>query len=85
MLASTAGLGVLGSVVAFGDEAKYVGKAAQRTGRVVSTLAVCINEYAHLSNVYLGNAILMIEKLPRHPQARKRSPRSLLGTPEGMP
>jgi len=40
----TAG-GGLAFVTAFGDDAKYFGQATQRSARVVSTLAVCINEY----------------------------------------
>ena len=46
MLASSAGGGVVvGTAVALQDEAKYVVNAAQRTGRVVSTLFININEY----------------------------------------
>ena len=46
LLASTAGTGaVVGTAVALQDEAKYVVNAAQRTGRVVSTLFININEY----------------------------------------
>jgi len=36
--------------VSISDEARYIYIAAQRTGRVVSTLALNINEYAALSN-----------------------------------
>lgn len=44
LLASTGGV-VAASVVAFSDDAKHAVTAVQRTGRVVSTLAVCINDY----------------------------------------
>jgi aarF domain-containing kinase len=46
LLASTAGAGsaVAATAVAFNDEAKYVVNAAQRSGRVVSTLFININE-----------------------------------------
>lgn len=37
------GIGAL----AFTDDIKHTYKAAERTGRVVSTLALCINEYAN--------------------------------------
>jgi aarF domain-containing kinase len=36
---------VVATAVAFNDEAKYVVNAAQRSGRVVSTLFININEY----------------------------------------
>jgi hypothetical protein len=39
---------VVATAVAFNDEAKYVVNAAQRSGRVVSTLFICINEYVAL-------------------------------------
>lgn len=46
LLASTAGGGVIvGAAATLTDEAKYIGNAAQRTGRVVSTLFININEY----------------------------------------
>ena len=46
LLASTAGGGVIvATAVAFNDEAKYVVNAAKRSGRVVSTLFININEY----------------------------------------
>jgi aarF domain-containing kinase len=48
LLASVTGGGVVATAVAFNDEAKYVAGAAQRTGRVVSTLFICINEYVIL-------------------------------------
>ena len=37
------------SALPFGVDAKHVYGAVERTGRVVSTLAVCINEYAKCS------------------------------------
>lgn len=42
---SAAGLGIAATAVAFNDDAKHIAGAAQRTGRVVSTLFVNINEY----------------------------------------
>ncbi|OIW23633.1 hypothetical protein CONLIGDRAFT_137065 [Coniochaeta ligniaria NRRL 30616] len=36
--------GVLAGVLAFGDQIKYSYDAAERTGRVASGLAICINE-----------------------------------------
>ncbi|RDL38064.1 Protein kinase-like (PK-like) [Venustampulla echinocandica] len=46
VIAITATVGVLGATaLAFGDEVKHAYKAAERTGRVASTLAVCINDY----------------------------------------
>ncbi|KAF2418789.1 ABC1 family protein [Tothia fuscella] len=47
VLLATAGGGtaVLAGVVAVSDDAKHIARAAQRTGRVVSTLFVCINDY----------------------------------------
>ena len=44
MLVAAAG-GALGvTAVAFTDDVRHAYEAAERTGRVVSTLAVCINE-----------------------------------------
>lgn len=43
-IAATGTVGLGATVLAFGDDAKHAYKAAERTGRVVSTLAVCINE-----------------------------------------
>jgi aarF domain-containing kinase len=40
--------GVLAGVLAFGDQIKYSYDAAERTGRVASGLAICINEYESL-------------------------------------
>ena len=36
--------GVLAGVLAFGDQVRYSYDAAERTGRVASGLAICINE-----------------------------------------
>jgi hypothetical protein len=44
LLISAAGVGIAATAVAFNDDAKHIAGAAQRTGRVVSTLAFCINE-----------------------------------------
>lgn len=44
VLAAAAAGGVGASVLAFGDDVKHAYEAVERTGRVVSTLAVCINE-----------------------------------------
>ncbi len=44
VLAAAAVGGVGASVLALGDDVKHAYEAAERTGRVVSTLAVCINE-----------------------------------------
>jgi hypothetical protein len=35
---------IVGTAATLTDEAKYIGNAAQRTGRVVSTLFININE-----------------------------------------
>lgn len=43
-----AGLGIAATAVAFNDDAKHIAGAAQRTGRVVGTLFVNINEYASM-------------------------------------
>lgn len=37
------------SALPFGDDAKHAYNAVERTGRVVSTLAVCMNEYVNFS------------------------------------
>lgn len=43
---AAAGVGTVGAgALFFTDEIKHGYAAAERTGRVVSTLAVCINEY----------------------------------------
>lgn len=45
------GVLVLASLTAaFGDDARYVYRAAQRTGRVTSALALNINEYVFAMN-----------------------------------
>ena len=49
MLAAAAGSTGLGAL-AFTDEFKHGYKALERTGRVMGTLAVCINEYVLISN-----------------------------------
>jgi aarF domain-containing kinase len=43
--AATGALGVTG--LAFTDDIKHAYKAVERTGRVVGTLFVCINEWVH--------------------------------------
>lgn len=45
LLASTTAAGVGAGVFAFTDDAKHAVTAVERSGRVFSTLAVCINEY----------------------------------------
>jgi len=40
--AATGGIGA--TALAFGDDVKHAYEAMERTGRVISTLAVCINE-----------------------------------------
>lgn len=42
---SAAVLGIAGTAVAFNDDAKHIAGGAKRTGRVVGTLVVNINEY----------------------------------------
>jgi aarF domain-containing kinase len=42
LAATTGALGF--TALAFGDDVKHTYKAIERTGRVVGTLAVCINE-----------------------------------------
>jgi hypothetical protein len=63
---AAAGGSLGGSLLFFGDDIKHGWHAAERTGRVVSTLAVNINEYAEtdlrLRKHELTTAIL---KLPR--------------------
>lgn len=44
-IAATGTVGLGATVLVFGDDVKHAYKAAERTGRVVSTLAVCINDY----------------------------------------
>ena len=44
LLAAGSALGVSTAAVAFGDDVRHAYGAAERTGRVVGTLAVCINE-----------------------------------------
>jgi len=44
LLSIVVGGGLVALVVAFNDDAQHIARAAQRTGRVVGTLAVCINE-----------------------------------------
>ncbi|RFU27927.1 hypothetical protein B7463_g8418, partial [Scytalidium lignicola] len=44
LLAATGGAFVVGGL-AFTDDIKHAYKAAERTGRVITTLAVCINDY----------------------------------------
>lgn len=47
LLATTGIIGTAAAgAVAISDEAKHYAAAAQRTGRVVTTLAICVNEYA---------------------------------------
>jgi hypothetical protein len=45
LVAVVLGSTLVAGAVAFGDEAAHIAGAARRTGRVVGTLAVCINEY----------------------------------------
>lgn len=45
MYTSAVGLGIAATAIAFNDDAKHIYVGAQRTGRVVGTLAVNINEY----------------------------------------
>lgn len=42
---SAAGLGIVSTAVAFNDDAKHIAGGARRTGRVVGTLVLNINEY----------------------------------------
>ena len=44
LLAATGGALVTTAAVAFTDDVKHAYEAVERTGRVVGTLAVCINE-----------------------------------------
>ncbi len=44
LVATATGAGVLAAMVAVSDDAKHYAEAVQRTGRVVGTLAVCIDE-----------------------------------------
>ncbi|KAF2004833.1 ABC1 kinase family protein [Amniculicola lignicola CBS 123094] len=45
LLLAGGGIGVTSAIVAVNDDAKHAFAAAQRSGRVVSTLFVCINDY----------------------------------------
>ncbi|TLD18869.1 ABC1 family protein-like protein [Venturia nashicola] len=45
LYASAAGLGIAGAAVAFNDDAKHFAGGAKRTGRVVGTLFININDY----------------------------------------
>ena len=40
--AATGGLGA--TALAFGDDVRHAYEATERTGRVITTLAICINE-----------------------------------------
>ena len=51
LLASMTGTGIAATAVAFNDEARYVAQAAQRSGRVVTTLFICINEYIQSARI----------------------------------
>jgi hypothetical protein len=44
LIAGVSGSLIVAGAVAFNDEARHVAVAAQRTGRVVGTLIVCVNE-----------------------------------------
>src|SRR3954462_10129309 len=45
LFAAAGGTGVAALAVGFGDDVKHAYGSVERTGRVASTLAVCINEY----------------------------------------
>ena len=46
MLAASGGAAAAGAgVLSIGDDAKHYYTAAERTGRVVTALIICINEY----------------------------------------
>ncbi|KAJ6440528.1 DUF92 domain protein [Purpureocillium lavendulum] len=45
LLASTGAAGVASTALAFTDDIKTSYEAAERTGRVIATLAICINDY----------------------------------------
>jgi hypothetical protein len=48
LIAGVSGSLIIAGAVAFNDEARHVAVAVQRTGRVIGTLIVCVNEYVFL-------------------------------------
>ena len=47
VVAAAGGTAAVGLLTTLSDDAQYAYAAAQRTGRVAVTLAVCINEFVH--------------------------------------
>jgi aarF domain-containing kinase len=65
LLAATGGaLGV--TALAFTDDVKHAYEAIERSGRVASTLAVCINEYAIVSLFVVFDGLTGDLQLPSH-------------------
>lgn len=63
---AAAGGSLGGSLLFFGDDIKHGWRAAERTGRVVTTLAVNINEYAKKDRLLRSHELTTVTlKLPR--------------------
>lgn len=63
---AAAGGSLGGSLLFFGDDIKHGWRAAERTGRVVTTLAVNINEYAEMESLLRNHELTTATlKLPR--------------------
>ena len=85
LFAASGGTAAIGAgILSIGDDAKHFYTAAERTGRVMTTLAICINEYEtsrHSSNELL--TILM--QLSHHARQEGEGRRSKRFTVEGLP
>ena len=74
LLATTGVTAAVGAgTIAVSDEAKHYAAAIQRTGRVVTTLAICVNEFVSTSTPIKLSSQANVDcllKLPSHIEAR---------------
>jgi len=74
LLATTGVTAAVGAgTIAVSDEAKHYAAAIQRTGRVVTTLAICVNEFVSTPTPIKLSSQANVDcllKLPSHAEAR---------------